>query len=233
MNILAIDTSSSYASIAVARDDQIAAESHFGTNRTLSARLLPEINRLLELAGLAVSEIDLFGCALGPGSFTGVRAGAATIQGLALATGAPCAGFSTLAMLAMNVPLASAPVCTLLDARKNEVYAGLYDCSGELPVPLLDDCVISPNTLSERLAPYADRQVICVGDGARVYRQELLALLGDRILFAPASCTAGRAANGIMLARHLHQTGNCVAPELLLPHYIRPSEAELNKKSSA
>ena len=102
MNILAIDTSTSYASIAIGVDEQIAAESLVNTDRTLSARLIPEIERLLITAGLTIADIDLFASSIGPGSFTGVRGGVATIQGLALATGKPCAGYSSLAMLAMD-----------------------------------------------------------------------------------------------------------------------------------
>jgi len=135
MNILAIDTSTSLASIAVAVDEQIVAESLLNTNRTLSARLVPEIERLLTTAGLAIADIDLFASSIGPGSFTGVRGGVATIQGLALAIGKPCAGFSSLAMLAMNFSLSTTLVCPMLDARKSELYAALYDCSSPLPAP--------------------------------------------------------------------------------------------------
>lgn len=231
MNILAIDTSTSFASIAVARDGQTVAESLFGTDRTLSARLLPEISRLLAIAGLEMNEIDLFGCGLGPGSFTGIRAGVATIQGLALATGTPCTGFSSLAMLAMNAFGGSGPVCSLLDARKNEVYAGLYDCSSPIPSPFRPDCVVAPQLLAGRLCDITDQPVLFVGDGALRYRDVLAELMGDRALFAPPSAMNGRAAHGTFLAGQAFLNGCDPSPAALLPTYIRPSEAELNRRS--
>ena len=96
---------------------------------------------------MPIADIDLFAASVGPGSFTGVRGGIATIQGLALAVGKPCAGFSSLALLAMNFSLSSLPVCPLLDARKSEVYAALYDCSAHHPPPLMADCVLPPERL--------------------------------------------------------------------------------------
>ncbi|MFA7059372.1 MAG: tRNA (adenosine(37)-N6)-threonylcarbamoyltransferase complex dimerization subunit type 1 TsaB, partial [Pedobacter sp.] len=94
MHILSIDTSSSIASVALVSNEKVIAESVFLADRCLSARLVPEIERLLTIAGLVIGEIDLFACSIGPGSFTGVRAGVATTQGLALATGKMCVGFS-------------------------------------------------------------------------------------------------------------------------------------------
>ncbi|HIJ82425.1 MAG TPA: tRNA (adenosine(37)-N6)-threonylcarbamoyltransferase complex dimerization subunit type 1 TsaB, partial [Desulfuromonadales bacterium] len=144
MKILAIDTSTSFASIAVAVDEQVVAESLLNTNRTLSARLVPEIERVLATASLSFHDIDIYASSIGPGSFTGVRGGIATIQGLALAVGKPCARFSSLAMLAMNFSLSTTLVCPLLDARKSELYAALYDCSSAIPSPVITDCVLAP-----------------------------------------------------------------------------------------
>jgi len=129
MKILAIDTSTSFATVAIAVAEQVVAESLLNTNRTLSARLVPEIERLLATAGLSFNDIDIFAASIGPGSFTGVRGGIAAVQGLSLATGKPCAGYSSLALLAMNFSLSTSLVCPLLDARKSEVYAALYDLS--------------------------------------------------------------------------------------------------------
>ena len=151
VNILALDTSTSLATIAIAVGEKVAAESTFNTDRTLSARLIPEIERLLALAGVDIADIDLFAASIGPGSFTGVRGGVATIQGLALAGGKPCVGFSSLTLLAMNFPLAAHPVCALLDARKSEVYAALFDCSTTIPAPLISDCVLPPERFLDLL----------------------------------------------------------------------------------
>jgi tRNA threonylcarbamoyladenosine biosynthesis protein TsaB len=231
VNILALDTSTSSASVAITTSETVIAESIFTCNRSLSARLVPEIEHLLGLAGLDVSDIDLFAASTGPGSFTGVRCGVATIQGLALATGKPCAGFSSLAMLSMNFSLATHPVCSLLDARKNEVYAGLYNCKGHTPAPLIADCVMPIEQFLHLIAATGDRPVIFAGEGARRYSEAIQTQMGELALFAPASQNTGRAAHGAMLALDTFHKGSTVSPAQLLPDYIRASEAELARRS--
>ena len=232
MNILALDTSTAQASVAIVNDEKLLAESIFHADRCLSARLVPEIERLLAVCGLTIDDIDLFAAANGPGSFTGIRAGVATVQGLALATGKPCAGFSTLTMLAMNFPLASLPVCAMLDARKSEVYAGLYDCSAAAPSAIIADSVLPPDKLFERLAEKCTSAIIFAGEGARRYAGMIIGCLGDRAVFPHLPHHAGHAANGAMLARESFRNGSFLSPAELLPVYIRPSEAELARSKA-
>ncbi len=233
MNILAIDTSTSYASIAIGVDEQIAAESLVNTDRTLSARLIPEIERLLITAGLTIADIDLFASSIGPGSFTGVRGGVATIQGLALATGKPCAGYSSLAMLAMNFPLSSTLVCPMLDARKSEVYAALYDCSTPVPSSCINDCVLSPAAFLDRITATTGQPIIFVGDGARRYHDQITEQLDSQAVFAPFPCHSPHSANGIILALNASRLGELLEPSQLLPIYLRASDAELMKNKTA
>lgn len=229
MNILAIDTSTSLASIAVAVTELVIAESVVNTDRTLSARLIPEIERLLATAGLSITDIDVFASSVGPGSFTGVRGGVATMQGLALATGKPCTGFSSLAMLAMNCSLQATPVCPLIDARKSEVYGALYNCSNPLPVPRISDCVLPPALFLDQVAAAAEDQIIFLGDGARRYHDQITERLGDRAIFAPFPLHTPHAANGALLALHAARCNELLEPGLLLPVYLRASDAEINK----
>ncbi len=232
MHILSIDTSSSLASVALVSDRKLLAESVFQADRCLSARLVPEIERLLALSGLTIDDIDLFAAAIGPGSFTGIRAGVATIQGLSLATGKPCTGFSSLTMLAMNLPLAALPVCALLDARKNEVYAGLYDCSTPIPRALIADCVKPPDRLLELIRTTFTTSVIFAGEGALRYHDIISDQLGERAILAPLPQHAGHASNGALLALEAHLSGKTLSPAELLPIYIRPSEAELARSKA-
>ena len=229
VNILALDTSTALASVAVAVKGTVAAEATFNTDRTLSARLLPEIERLLKLAGLSVADIDLFAASVGPGSFTGVRGGVATVQGLALAGGKPCVGFSSLTLLALNLPLAAHPVCTLLDARKDEVYAALFDCSAPSPSPVIRACVLPPALLLDQLCETTRSPLIFCGDGAVRYRELIAGRLGDRAVFAPFPCNCPHASNALPLALHAFQNGHVLEPSRLLPTYLRASEAELNR----
>ena len=232
MNILAIDTSTPLAGIAIAVDEQIVAESLLNTNRTLSARLVPEIERLLVTAGLEIADIDLFASSIGPGSFTGVRGGVATMQGLALAVGKPCAGFSSLAMLAMNFSLSTTLVCPMLDARKSELYAALYDCSSAIPSPRINDCVLPPAALLDLIAAATGEPVIFLGDGAVRYHDQIAERLGDQALFAPFPLHIPHAANGVFLALQASQRGELREPSQLLPVYLRASDAELMKSKA-
>jgi tRNA threonylcarbamoyladenosine biosynthesis protein TsaB len=229
VNILTLDTSTSLASIAIIVDEKIAAESTFNTDRTLSARLIPEIERLLDLAGVTVADIDLFAASTGPGSFTGVRGGIATIQGLALASGAPCVGFSSLSLLAMNFPLTAQPVCTLLDARKSEVYAALFDCSTPIPTHLINNCVLPPEHLIDLVRQLHSSPVIFCGDGAVRYRELISEGMGQQAIFAPFPLHTARASNAAPLALQAFHSGNSLEPSRLLPTYLRASEAEINR----
>lgn len=231
MKILAIDTSTPFASIAVAIDDQIVAESLINTNRTLSARLVPEIERLLTSAGMAITDINLFASTVGPGSFTGVRGGVATIQGLALAVGKPCAGFSSLAMLAMNFSLSTIQVCPMFDARKSEVYAALYDCSSPIPSPVISDCVLSPADFLDLIALKTAQQVIFAGEGAVRYHDQIADRLGEQAVFAPFPLNNPHSANGILIALHAFRRGELLEPGQLLPVYLRASDAEINNST--
>jgi tRNA threonylcarbamoyladenosine biosynthesis protein TsaB len=224
MNLLTIDTSTSTCSVALTIGDRLVAEYLLSLEKTLASRLLRSVAAALADAGLAVADLDGIGVALGPGSFTGLRIGAATVKGLALASGKPVAGFSSLAMLAMNLPWAAYPVCPMFDAKKKEVYTALYDCR-DIPVPVIADCVVPPGDFLERV----DGTTIFVGEGALAYRELITARLGGKALFAPPSSHQPRASQGAPLARGAFARGEVIPLATLVPRYIRASEAELAK----
>ncbi len=224
MKLLTIDTSTNVCSVALTYDGEVTAEYLLNQGKTMSGRLLECVDVVLDGAGLTVAALDGFGVALGPGSFTGLRIGVATVKGLAMATGKPVAGFSSLAMLAMNLPCVSFPVCPMFDARKGEVYTALYDCRG-LPEAREADCVLSPAAFLDRISD----AVIFIGEGAVRYRRQIEARLGERALFVPPSLNVPRASNGAFLAADAFRRGDIASLATLSPVYIRPSEAELAK----
>ena len=224
MKLLFVDTCGAMAGVALGDGGRIVAETNLALDRRLSTRLLAVIDGLLAEAGMTVAGLDGIGVACGPGSFTGVRIGMATVKGMALAAALPVVGVSSLALLAANVPFARHQVCALMDARKKEVYAGLFRCE-PLPVPVAPECVLSPDGLLDGIR----EPTIFVGDGAVVYRDSIEKRCGKLALFAPASCSFPRAACGIILCRELLARGEGVPPERLDPVYIRPSEAEVAK----
>lgn len=226
MITLFLQTAGGPSSIAITRDGSPLAESLLAAEgKRQNGWLLPELERLLAACELSPQQLDLLSCSVGPGAFTGVRSGVAAIQGLALASGKPCVGVSSLALLAMNLPLAPYPVCPMLDARKNEVYTALYRCDG-LPQPLMPEQAIAPQLLLEQL----DGPTIFLGDGALRYRELISATLGPRAIFAPGSHHIPRPACGALLAEQQFAQHGGLAPAQLLPNYLRLSEAELARQ---
>lgn len=224
LKLLTIDTSTSTCSVALTIDQRLAGEYLLQLDRTLTNRLLSCVDTLLSDAGIRTCDLDGFAVALGPGSFTGVRVGVATVKGLALAADKPVVGFSSLAMLAGNLPWSSYTVCPMFDARKKEVYAGAYRCN-EVPLPLAADCVLPPaDFLKQIIGP-----AIFVGEGAEKYRDLITSSKGADAFFAPWNVHQPRASAGALLAADLFTKGKTIPLAELNPIYIRPSEAELAK----
>jgi tRNA threonylcarbamoyladenosine biosynthesis protein TsaB len=221
MKLLLLDTSTAVCSVAVVDGSRILAETVLNLPGSASSRLSEEIERLILITGLHVNQLDGFGVATGPGAFTSLRVGLATVKGLALATDKPVAAFSSLALLAANLPWAPMPVCPMFDARKGEVYAGLYRAS-LLPELLRPDTVAVPadflGTLTER--------TLFVGDGAVRYRELITEMLGERACFCPLWANLPRAVAATSLVTSLITHGKGITAGDLLPTYLRRSEAE-------
>lgn len=200
------------------------AESLLNVRSTHSEKLLGQIDLLLAEAGWQLSDLDLLAAVTGPGSFTGLRIGIATIKGLAQVLDTPVVAVSSLEMLAMNLPLCPVPICAFQDARKGEVYSRRFVWSGQGPVAASEAVVLPPEHLLRQL----EGAVALVGDGVPVYRELIAELLGDRALLPLASAHQPRAAQAAWLAWRDYQNGLACSAEALLPVYIRPSDAELN-----
>ncbi|QWV98884.1 tRNA (adenosine(37)-N6)-threonylcarbamoyltransferase complex dimerization subunit type 1 TsaB [Geomonas nitrogeniifigens] len=225
MKILTVDTSSNCSSVSLSDDATLLGECLLGEDRSNSGRLMDSISGLLRAARLAPEGLDCLAVSLGPGSFTGVRVGIATVKGLALATGKPVVGFSSLAMLAMNLPYSSAQVAPLFDARKGEVYGALYRC-GALPAAVVADAVLSP---ADFLALVRE-PTIFVGDGALRYRDLIRDTLGELAIFPPWHTNLPRASAGAVIAREAAREGKFTPLAQLNPTYLRASEAEIAKR---
>src|SRR3989338_556936 len=126
VNVLAIDTSTDYLSLAILRGDSVAAKFHKKADMRHSILLVPMIDKLLKSSGLKLKDIDCFAISIGPGSFTGLRIGVTVVKGMAFALKKPIVTVPTLDVIANNVKDFIGIICTVLDARKNKVYACLY-----------------------------------------------------------------------------------------------------------
>ena len=192
---------------------------------THSERLMSMVDRLLEDCRWTLAQVQGLAVSIGPGSFTGLRVGAATVKGLALALGLPVAAVPTLDALAANLPFADAPVCTLLDARKGEVYVCLYQWTGQAMERRSDYLALPPQDVAEWLrAP-----VIVLGDGVPACRP-YLERLGDGVRVAPAAQSVPSAAMIGQIGHGMLLAGKGISGDALQPFYLRPSEAELKAR---
>lgn len=221
--LLTIATAAGPTGLAVTREEEILAELLLDGGASQSDRIVVQARQLLAELQLDFADCTAFVVLDGPGSFTGLRVGMAAAKGLATGCGKPLIGVSTLAALAASLPGAALPVCALLDARKQEVYAGLYDTRGGLPVSLTHERVLPPRRLLEEL----ESPALFVGSGARLYADLIRARFGDAALPPwPLHVLRPTLAAAVALQRWRAQDADFSAD--LLPRYIRPSDAEIN-----
>ena len=212
-------------SVALLDGDRLVAEITSEDGRLHSERLLPAIDRLLALAETTLDAVGAFAVSLGPGSFTGLRIGLATVKAFALDERRPVAGVPTLAALCAAASGAAGPVAALRDARRGEVYAAACAFAGE-PVPsVLADSVFTPETLAEKLPREA---TLVVGEDAAPAAARLVALRPDLRPLAPALGSA-RAATVGRLGRALLAAGRALPARELVPRYVRRAEAEARR----
>lgn len=232
MRILALDTATSACTVAVADGENLLAELTLQVPRAHSTRLMPLVAQALEESGTARSDLQLIAAGVGPGSFTGLRIGLATTKGLAFALGIPCVGVSTLQALAYGTGAAAGLVVSMLDAKRGQVYAGIYAAGGREPDAwdeLLPPSHLTVDRLAEEIrslqAQRDEEPVILCGDAAVRYAPSLE--LGSAVQVAPPGTLLPRAWAVARLGEWQAQRGEQVQPEALLPCYLRKSEAEV------
>lgn len=227
MRVLAIDSATNMAGVALVGDEAVIGETISNTGKTHSQRLLPMIAYLLEEAELELADLDGIVISGGPGSFTGLRIGMATAKGLAYASQKPLVTVSTLDSLALNMVGYPGLICPILNARKNEVYTALYRCKlGEKPEVITPYQVLKPTALIELLTNQKD-EVVFLGDGVPVFGSSLLEGLGSKAKLAFPLESLPRAANLGWLGVQRLKEGQVADLESAKPYYIRSSEAEV------
>jgi tRNA threonylcarbamoyladenosine biosynthesis protein TsaB len=226
MRILALDTASACGSVAVGDGERLLAEILMGRQETHSRHLMQLVDRALHMAGLALHEIDGFGITVGPGSFTGLRIGLSTLKGLAAVTGKPLAAISSLEALALQCSSAEGDICSMLDARNQEVYVGRYRLADGLPRAVAPETAAAPETI---LAGLQETVCLFVGDGALRYRAMIEAAMGPRAAFALPFQNVIRASSVWYLSRMKFASGQAVDASDLVPKYLRRSYAKPQK----
>ncbi|WP_258358642.1 tRNA (adenosine(37)-N6)-threonylcarbamoyltransferase complex dimerization subunit type 1 TsaB [Moorella sulfitireducens (nom. illeg.)] len=229
MLVLGLDSATQVAGVALMDGDRLVAEMFFNTRKNHSQRLLPMIAALLREAGVKPADLDGLAVALGPGSFTGLRIGLATVKGLAHAAQKPVAGVPTLDGLAWNAWEVPGLVCPVLYARRQEVYTALYRWQEGKLCRLTPYQAGDPHSLVASLKSYTG-PVYFLGDGVDPYR-EAWQQLGSRARFLPSTSILPRAAQIARLGRERLLGGQEDDLFQLKPLYLRPSPAERQDES--
>ncbi|MBI4823667.1 MAG: tRNA (adenosine(37)-N6)-threonylcarbamoyltransferase complex dimerization subunit type 1 TsaB [Nitrospirae bacterium] len=230
MKVLAIETSTMTGGAAVMDDAQgIIMEVRFTVSEGHSERLMVEIDHCLKEVGITVSDMDALSVSIGPGSFTGLRIGLSTVKGFSYATGIPVVAVPTLEAFSWNFPMSPYPVCPLLDARKKEVYAGVFLWNKDGFCRALSETSIKIRELTDLLKEH--ERVMFAGQGALLYKKEILEALGDRAIFPPPHLNVPLASATAYLGMKKALCGQFDNPLTLSPFYLRKAEAELKLMS--
>lgn len=219
MYMLSVDSSAVTASACLSEDGKVIKSEFINKGLTHSETLLPMIENVMQ--GIAYSELGAIAVNAGPGSFTGVRIGIATVKGLAFPNNTPCISVSTLESIAYNFSDENCVVCAVMDARRMQFYNALFKIENGNVQRLCDDRAISMDDLKEELKPYDN--VVVAGDGARLFfenaKLDNITLADDEKVYQNAV--------GISLAALNKEK---ISPNALLPVYLRPSQAERELK---
>lgn len=227
MRILAIDSSGLVATVAVVEETKTIAEYTVNYKKTHSQTLLPMLDEISKMTELDLGTVDAIAVSGGPGSFTGLRIGAATAKGLGLALDKPLIHVPTVDALAYDLWGLEEIICPIMDARRNQVYTGIYTFrDGELVV-LEEQMAIGIDELAERLKAY-EGKVYFLGDGVPVHREALETtwMRGREIRFAPCHMNHQRAAAVGALGIEYMKKGRLETAAEHKPEYLRMSQAE-------
>lgn len=225
MRILALDTSSITATVAVLEEERLVGEYILNHKLTHSQKLIPMMEELLKSCELKPDDIDVFAVSLGPGSFTGLRIGTTTIKAMAQALSKPVVGISTLEGLAYNLPFCSEYICPMIDAQKNLVYSALYFWQNNKIEEAIKQEVFEIEGLVEELKQL-DKRVIFIGDAVDKHKEFLIISLGEKAIFPPVPVRMPKASSIATLALEKIKMGEGKEAAEIIPIYMRKSQAE-------
>lgn len=229
MKILGIDTSGMVASVAFVEDGLLIAEYSVNYKKTHSQTLLPMLDEIVQMTELDLNQVDAIALAAGPGSFTGLRIGAATAKGLGLALEKPLISVPTCQGIAYNLWNSDKLICPILDARRSQVYTGIYTFENETMQVLMEQEAMDIRQLAEKLNEMG-RETIFLGDGVPVYKDILMECMRIPYSFAPAHLNRQRAAAVASLGSLYYAEGKTETAEEHVPIYLRKSQAERERE---
>lgn len=226
MKLLAVDSSSVTASVSVIEDEKILAEFFINAGLTHSQTLAPMIDEIIKNLNLKVKDIDVFAVTHGPGSFTGLRIGMATVKGMALALNKPCIGVSSLFAASCNFRDFKGIIAACMDARRGEIYNAIFNSDGASVATLIKDRTISIEKLANEFKNY-NCKIKLVGDGAEMCYNVLVQDYHlNKIELSLESQRYVRASQVGLAALQIYKEGNSISAVDINPKYLRVSQAE-------
>lgn len=226
MKIIAIDSSGLVATVAIATEDSITAEYTINHKKTHSQTLLPMLSAISDMTELDLDTVDAIAVAAGPGSFTGLRIGSATAKGLGLAMKKPIIEVPTVDALAMNMWGIADVICPIMDARRSQVYTGLYEFGADNELITLHEQYAEDISVVVSEINDIGRPVTFLGDGVPVYREIIEKIIKVPVRFAPPHMNRQRAGALACLAARYYKEGKTVSAADHKPQYLRVSQAE-------
>ena len=229
MKILGLDSSGIVASVAVVEDDILVAEYTVNYKKTHSQTLLPMLDEIAKMTELDLNTIDAIAVAAGPGSFTGLRIGSATAKGLGLALKKPLIAVPTVEGLAYNLYDTDGLICPIMDARRRQVYTGIYRFEEHRLVTVEDQMAVPMEEMIRKLNEY-QQPVTLLGDGVPVFADMIAEKLNVPYSFAPAHVNKQRAAAVAALGLIYYKEGRTQTAMEHIPDYLRVSQAERERE---
>ena len=230
MKILSIDTSSKICSVAVLEDNNVIIEKNINDSLTHSQKLMPMIDNILNELNMKLTDFDLFSCSVGPGSFTGVRIGFSTVKAFCDVTNVPVTSVSSLEGLAYNtlssnIESNSTIVCSLIDAKNDNVYCGVFKNESDEFVQLEDLCAKNINEVLNLLDKYSSSSILFVGDGAVCHKSLILDKFRNS-LFVEDELNKQTSVSIGIAGFNKYNKGIYGDSNSLSPLYLRKSQAE-------
>lgn len=225
MKVLAVDTSSLVAAVAVVDNSRVLGEYSINHKKTHSQKLMPMIKEIMESLELSPNDIDIYAASSGPGSFTGLRIGITTIKAIAFAAQKPVISVPTLDALAYNIPIPGVIICPIMDARNSQVYSALYKLEKGFPAKITEYMGV-PIAELVQIIKGKNSSAVFTGDAVEMHKDFLKSELEDKCEFAPGNLLLQRGSSVAQIALKMASEGlleNCFD---MAPFYLRKSQAE-------
>lgn len=225
MKVLALETSGNNCSVALLDEDKVIADFNCNTGTTHSQNLMPMVDQVLKFTEIELNDVDLLASSIGPGSFTGLRIGIATVKGMALSLNKKVVGVPSLLGLAYNVPSFCGIICSVLDARNDNVYAALYKRENEKIVMIGDYISDNIEVLIAELKKHNEK-IFFVGDGAVSYKDRFVEEFADKAKFLPYYLNFQTAVSVAKAAIDKAKNNEFNDYNTIMPLYLKKSQAE-------